>query len=270
MLVAVFIVICAASFLWSSKPGYRLSAFGLTLLAMFVVFAARRRAAVVGAESALIVLGIMLAVTYSGRFARWFPFALLILVVYAGVFWNNPNAPGQPIRAFKTVFLNQTLNERDRQSDDYRLIENYNIWANIRAKPLLGSGFGVPYAKPVPLADLSSIWPFWDYIPHNAILWLWMKGGLPLFLGFWFLVGCVFTHATSLSVRLKEPLPVAILASICAVIVMVVLMAYVDLGLHSTRLMTLLGMSIGLISVVERLWPSGSLQGTPAYLAVSR
>ncbi len=254
MLVAVLSVIGGASFLWSSQPKYRIGSMLLMLLSVYVVLVARRRAAIIGAESGLLVLGIMLAITYSGRFARWFPFVLLIAVLYAGAFWNNPDTLGQPVRGFRSVFQSQQLSERDKQSDEYRVAERYNAWANIRAQPILGSGFGLAYAKPVPLTDLSNIWPFWAYIPHNSILWLWMKGGLPLFLAFWFLLGSSCAQGVNLAKRVSDPLPTAITASVCAYFVMVVLMAYVDLGLQSARLMILFGSCLGLISVVERLW----------------
>jgi len=37
---------------------------------------------------------------------------------------------------------------------------------------------------------------------------------------------------------------------------MLALMAYVDVGLQSQRLMILFGAALGLISVLNRLWPS--------------
>jgi hypothetical protein len=52
----------------------------------------------------------------------------------------------------------------------------------------MGLGFGRPYTFYTPLSNLS-FWPFWHYETHDAVLWLWMDGGLPTFFAFWWVMG---------------------------------------------------------------------------------
>jgi hypothetical protein len=257
MLLGVLHVMAAASILGSRDKKQRALALLVVVLTGFIVLASRRRAAVIGTEVALIVLGLTLLMTNWKSFAKLAPLVVVVGVIYAATFWNNPNSWGQPVRSFRAVFDSQSVSQRDRASDDYREAEKLNVLWSIRAQPLDGIGFGVPYAKPLPFPNLSGFWPFWDYIPHNTILWLWLKGGVLLFAAFWFLLGTSLAQAAGLLRRVREPLPVAIVSVITAYFVMVVLFAYVDLGLMSTRLMAGFGAAMGLLSVIERLWLAG-------------
>jgi len=80
--------------------------------------------------------------------------------------------------------------ERDRLSDDWRILENQNITLNIQSAPITGLGFGRPYRYFVPQPSLDDTgFVYWSYITHNAIFWVWMKMGLLGFISFWYLMG---------------------------------------------------------------------------------
>jgi O-antigen ligase len=128
-----------------------------------------------------------------------------------------------------------------------------NLWWNIQASPLEGIGFGVPYAKPYSMPDLSSFWPFWDYIPHNTLLWLWMKGGIFTFMSFWFLLGAGMSRLVEACKASDDRLLIAAGSCAGAFLTMAVLFSYVDLGLTNTRIMVILGSSLGLIGTIQRL-----------------
>ena len=49
--------------------------------------------------------------------------------------------------------------------------------ATIKAKPITGLGFGQRFYRPFPLPDIS-FFPFYEYMPHNSVLWIWIKTGV--------------------------------------------------------------------------------------------
>ena len=62
-------------------------------------------------------------------------------------------------------------------------IENYDLQQTIKSSPVIGLGFGQPFLRPVPLPDIS-VFEFNAYIPHNSLLWLWIKMGFVGFVAF--------------------------------------------------------------------------------------
>jgi hypothetical protein len=254
VLVAFLAVAGVAACMWCPKGKHRLAAFLIAVLAVVVVLVSRRRSAVICLEGGLLVIGTMLLMTNWRRFMLACPIVILAIAIYAGAFWNNQGSLGQPVRGFRAVFDSSAQSERDRQSDQYRVAERLDVWLEIKARPVQGMGFGLAYAKPYPFPDLTSIWPFWPYIPHNNILWLWMKGGVFTFLSFWLLTASTIARASRLGRATESGLMRVLAVSVCSFMVMMVLYSYVDLGLQSPRLMILFGGCIGLLSVVERLW----------------
>jgi hypothetical protein len=81
-----------------------------------------------------------------------------------------------------------------------------------------------------------------------------MKGGVLTFMAFLFLIGSTISQASRLGRGTNDDLIRVVAISICALMVMLLLYSYVDLGLQSARLMILVGGAMGLLSVLERLW----------------
>jgi hypothetical protein len=263
MLTSVLAVIGLAGVLWTRHRSQRGLAFVLFILAILVLLVSRRRASLVGAEAGFFVLIAILAVTNWRRFSMIAPIALILGAVYMGMFWNNNGALGQPVRGVKSVLSLTSQSERDRTSDEYREIESLNAYFNIHMNPATGLGFGIPYSKPYGLQNLTELWSLWEYIPHNTILWLWMKGGALLFFSFWLLLGSALARGVSLTRGLRDPVLLSAVAVSCAVLVMVVLYSYVDLALVSPRLMVYFGLSLGLLSAVGNLVPGLTASQTP-------
>ena len=59
----------------------------------------------------------------------------------------------------------------------YRDAENYNLVYTFRLHPLLGTGFGHPFAQAARLDDISGEFKEYAYLPHNALLGLWAFTG---------------------------------------------------------------------------------------------
>ena len=253
LLVGLLVVLSSAWVVWGPNRKQRLIALAVTVLAFVVLLTMRRRAGLIGAETGLLCIGLFLLLKESRRFLFIAPVVLILSAAYLGAFWNNPNSLGEPARVLRTVFDPEETNDRDRASDDYRRAEMLNVWWAIQQNPIDGAGFGTPYAKPMPMWDLSAFWPFWDYIPHNTILWLWLKGGILALLSFWCLVGFALQRSATAFRLTHDPVLKAAAASVCAYLVMFVMFSYVDLGLTNARLIVPLGISLGLVSLFRRL-----------------
>ena len=114
-------------------------------------------------------------------------------------------------------------------------------------------------ASPPPL---PASFPYWRYITHNAVLWLWLKAGPLGAFAIWFLVSRAVLVGSSLFVRLRDPalrwaatLPVAVI--VCQIV-----FSSVDLGLSYSRTMLVLGTALGLTAALAdpRIARSGSEQ----------
>jgi hypothetical protein len=116
------------------------------------------------------------------------PVALAGAVVFAGylsAFWNSESGViGQPARAVRSQYK---PSQRDYNSDLYRLIETYNVTQTIRMNPLMGVGLGRPFIEFAGLPYIGG-WSLQRYTPHDNLLWVWLKFGLPgssVILGVW-------------------------------------------------------------------------------------
>ena len=129
----------------------------------------------------------------------------------------------------------EELAEAERNSDIYREIEAFDLWYTIRNNPIQGVGFGQKFLQPSPLPDLS-FFEFWAYIPHNSVLWIWLKLG---FLGFASML-FLFARAVQLGARsamsVRKADHVAMVVGGVGYVVMFLVFAYVDIawGVRST------------------------------------
>lgn len=165
-----------------TQQRYALCIIPLIFFAMEVM---KRRAAF-----AILFIGIIAFVLFALRLRpRVFWKSVLPLavigVIYLALFWHNQGVWGQPARAVSSII---SPDARDAASNSYRTLEKLDIIINIKSSPILGLGFGTPFAMTVPLPDLS-FWRFWHFTTHNSVLWVWMKGGFFTFVTFWWLLG---------------------------------------------------------------------------------
>lgn len=94
--------------------------------------------------------------------------------VYFPVFWSKTGTLAQPARAVRSVIAPDL---RDTQSNDYRMIEDYNLRFYIGQSRSTGVGFGQPISY-FGLVDLLEISPMLAYVPHNGVLYLWWRMGI--------------------------------------------------------------------------------------------
>src|SRR5262249_4954316 len=134
---------------------------------------------------------VVIAVLYQRRRrAFWFVAPTVVLVGTGLVLatWNAVGVIGLPAQAVKTVLFPEDLSSADSGSDVYRQLEAINIFATIQSNRLLGVGFGRKFLQVVPMPDIS-FFEFWEYVPHNNVLWIWMKMGFFGFVAMLFMFG---------------------------------------------------------------------------------
>jgi O-antigen ligase len=127
----------------------------------------------------------------------------------------------------------------------------------IKQDPILGTGFGVPidYVN-TPVQTVSGLDDFIAYVPHNTLLYVWMRMGIPGELALWMLVAAAVLAGTRAS--RSESREVALLGTLVAcTTVGWVVMGYTDMGFWWFRAAIAFGCLLGVLhATVQR-------QGSP-------
>ncbi len=218
----------------------------------FTLLATKRRIGFICLAVGFVVFALAMLQTRRQLFFRVVPVVMVLVVVYAGLFWNAPGTLGQPVRAFKSQFGQGS--ERDRLSNEWRELEKTNIALNIKSAPLTGLGFGRPYTFYVEQPTLEgSGFIYWHYITHNAILWVWMKMGTPGFIAFWYFFGAATIQGLLLFRRLADGYLQGLALLAASFTLMSLFFAYGDLGLTYARNMIYLGCVLGMLAALPAL-----------------
>jgi hypothetical protein len=213
---------------------------------VFTLLVTNRRLGFVVLAAGLTLVALLLLKTRRDLFVRLVPVALVAAGVYTVVFWNNTGTLGQPIRAVRSIVAPAT--ERDRSSNAWRELENFNINYNIRTASVTGLGFGRPYSFVVAQPPLDATgFTYWRYIAHNAIYWVWMKMGIFGFMAFWYFMGSAIILGLITFRRLRDGYLKALALAAAGVVIMQVIFSYGDLGLTYTRSMVFLGCMAGML-----------------------
>lgn len=248
--VNLLLVLLAATYLYrNSSRARRVMLPVVCAPCVYAYFLAQRRAAIVGLVVAAIVLAAVLF--YQNRRAFWYivPLATVLAVVYVGAFWNSQSSAGFPAQAIKGVVAPSQLSAADQSSDLYRKTEAFDLVYTIRSNPLLGVGFGQKFLRPVPLPDIS-FFVWWEYMPHNSILWLWLKLGVLGFIAFFYFVATLIKSAVGNLVASSRGEYGALMLASVLFVVMFLVYAYVDIAWESQSLV-LLAITAGFIGRVD-------------------
>jgi hypothetical protein len=248
-----------------------------TMLVPFVLYADianNRRAAWVILPAGLLVVAVVSWIRNPTRRTtiNWVMLALLVLgTAYVLAFRYNTSTIGFPAHA---IWSNWQPDPRDASSNLYRLLENAALAADIRQNILIGTGFGVPFGHGQLSFDASSFDPLVFYIPHNTVLWVWVKLGIPGMFAFWWTMAVAVVAASRVA-RHGDRLAALLATVAIAAIAGYFFLGLVDVGLAAVRVALTVGCLMGAFEAAARvneLAPSMMLDepGTPVLIQGTR
>ena len=211
------------------RPVVKAVLFTAALPTVYVMLLGQRRAGM----ATLMVAGLLLAIALFWRRRRLFwtlvPAAGVLAAGYVAAFWNSDSAAALPARAIKSIISPGSSSARDQSSDLYRVVENYNLVFTIRAERVFGIGFGNPFYRPVSLPDIS-VFEFNAYLPHNSILWIWIKLGFAGFVALFYLLAKAILLGVERVRRVVDPIDLVVAFCATTFIVMFAAFSYVDIA----------------------------------------
>jgi hypothetical protein len=164
--------------------------------------------------------------------------------VYIAAFSHVDGAIGSPARSIISVF---NPSEGDASSNAYRVIENFNLKTTVQQSPIIGWGFGKEFLQPWMLPNILVEDPYYLYVPHNTIYWVWMRLGAVGYAALWFLLGSVIIRGIHIAKQLRDKYLQMSSIFIISIIVMEVVVAYADYQLFFFRNVIYLGILIGIL-----------------------
>ena len=255
---------CQTAILFLYDGSRRLKRVSLALLPFVAIadLANQRRAAILALGVALVLILALTALAHPPR-RRAMVAALLVLLVVSVPYYLTERYKGgliaQPAHALSSIYQ---PDPRDLSSNTYRTNEDANLLFTMRTSPIIGYGFGKTFLTPYPLADISGAYGFWNLLPHNSILWIWMRMGSAGYLFFWLLIAGALAQAGQLLRRIHDPPAKGLALLILVLIVQDVIVSYLDLQWVNYRNAIVVGVLFALLSLVPR-YAGEELQGAP-------
>ncbi len=206
-----------------------------------VYLLAQRRAGVAALAIGVLMMLVLLFWRRRQRFWVVAPITGVVTVGYLGAFWNSASALAFPAQAIKSIVASDSASTTDQNSDMYRLIESFDLYFTIRTDPLLGLGFGRPFYRPIPLPEISAF-ELSAYLPHNSILWFWIKTGFIGFAVMFYMIGKMVMLGANRARRLPDGIDVTIAQLGLLFVVMFTVFTYVDIS-WDARNMVFLGLA---------------------------
>jgi hypothetical protein len=249
MNVLFIYLLCLVLFRGSRWRVWAFSVFLPTIFAAYLL--SQRRAAMVALFAGLIILAVVLFFRRRPTFMKIVPAAIVLIVLFVAATWNTQGGIGLPATAVKSALFPDALSTTDAASAEYRDLEAYNLWFTIRASPITGQGFGQPFLVVRPMPDIS-FFEFWQYLPHNSVLWIWIKTGFFGFVSMLVLVGRTIQLGARSARRVRSADDAALVTAGLAYMVMFMVFAYVDIAFE-IRPAVMIGLCAAFCADFERL-----------------
>lgn len=251
------LTLTAILFLYAGSRRMKSIALFLAPFVLVSDIANQRRTGILALAIGLVVLLIITAIAYPARRRTVIIITLALAVVgppYYLAFKNSSGLTGEIARAISST---TTPNARDASSNLYRINEDKDIMATMRTSPVIGYGFGKPMLTPYPLADISNIYEFWNIMPHNSILWVWMRLGTVGYLLLWLMIGTMVVQTSRLVRQIDDSYLKGLALWIVLLVIQQVIFAYLDLQWENYRNMTILGVAFALPSRLALIAAAG-------------
>lgn len=247
-----FVALILLVILFSLHYNYRPQFFAALLVmpCLLVALIANNRRA----DYSALLIGIMvswaLAILVKPQARKGLVIALIIFVALGGAyvvaFAHAGGSIGEPARALMSVIQPSQANARDTASNLYRTIENYDLKYTARLNPL-GLGFGKPFLQPILLPNIVTLDPYYNYVPHNTIYWIWMRLGPIGYFALWFLFGAIIIRGSLIARQLRDHYLQLVAIYIVAIVFMEIVVAFADYQLFFYRNVIYLGLLTGIL-----------------------
>ncbi len=221
----------------------------------------QRRAAILALAVAAMLLLLTTAVVQPRRRRAVGAIVLALAVAlppYYLAYANKSGLLAEPARAIASAFKPDA---RDASSNLYRVYEDKDIMATMRTSPIIGYGYGKVMLTPYPLADISGSYIFWNVMPHDSILWVWMRLGTIGYLLLWCMIAAALIQAAQLARRLIDPHLQGIAVLVLLLIVQEVIFGYLDLQWANYRNLIVVGVLFAMLGTLKSL---GETPDSPA------
>lgn len=190
--LVILLSVAAIAFQAGRTSGMMRIAVAMTPLAVAGFVVANRRIAYGAISLAAAALLASLPRTARRRVVLLSIPVAVLSILYLPAFWDRPGTvAARPAQAVRAIVDPSGI---DKSSNEYREIENYNLLVSIRRHLTFGTGFGHRYEQPFPLPKLPN--PLQPYIPHNEVLWFWLKTGSIGMVVLWTWFGIVYISAS--------------------------------------------------------------------------
>ena len=221
---------------------------------VLVAFIANQRRADYIALLVAIVVAWVLIYRVNPHSRKWLITIMLIFVTigtaYVAAFWKSSGGFGEPARAIVSIFYPDPT---DASSNLYRLIENTDLKHTVAQSPLIGWGLGKQFLQPIPLPNILDQDPYYLYVPHNTIYWVWMRLGAIGYLALWYLIGAIIVRGCIIARQLRDRYLQLVAIYIVAVTFMEVIVAFADYQLFFYRNVIYLGLLVGILLKLPEL-----------------
>ncbi|MGD0834707.1 MAG: O-antigen ligase family protein [Candidatus Dormibacteria bacterium] len=252
---SLFIILTLCLWVYRQRGWLRFTA---TALLPFVIIAdvgnTRRDAFLILAAELLVMVILVYAALPERRrlIRRVVATSLVVFALYLPVEWNGSGTLASVAVAVRSGIAPDA---RDAQSNGYRVAEDANLGVMIKQNPLLGTGFGVPinYSS-YPIVDISNIDSMIAYVPHNGVLYVWMRMGILGEVALWMFVAAAILAGTR-AARSPDKLVSLIGTLTACTAVGWVIMGYTDMGFWWFRIAIAFGCLLGVlhaVTVMER------------------
>lgn len=266
-LFGLFVITTAAMWLFRFRDRLRTVATALLPLVLICNMVNSRRTAwliLMAGLAVLLVVALVQLREHRRAVGAVIAAAVLGAAIYLPAFWSQEGTLAQPARAVRSAIAPDT---RDETSNEYRDVENYNVRVYIGQAHSTGLGFGrsITYHG---LVDLTDSAPMLAYVPHNGVLYIWLRMGVAGLITFALLISQAAISAVRLSAsRHRE---VAMMGAITAAILFgYVAMGSTDMGFFWFRNAIAMGTLIGVVDGLARATRGGDPDrgGEPASIA---
>jgi general stress protein CsbA len=222
---------------------------------LVALVANQRRADYVALALGLAVVWV-LAAWMKPRARTAFLVSLLVCAVLCGGyvigFSRSTAAIAQPAREIFSVFQAGPGDGGAADSNQYRAIENFDLTYTAKQNPL-GLGFGKQFLQPIMLTNISALDPYYLYVPHNTLYWIWMRLGAMGFFALLYLFGAIIVRGTLIARQLRDPYLQLIAIYVVAVTFMEVIVAIADYQLFSFRTVIYFGLLTGIVAKLPEM-----------------